>query len=51
MLVLIISLMTKNGVVYLKGKTSTALPKSHAEELANAAPGVQKVVDDIGTEK
>jgi osmotically-inducible protein OsmY len=46
-----ISVMTKNGVVYLKGKTSTPLAKSHAEELANAVPGVQKVVDDIGTEK
>jgi osmotically-inducible protein OsmY len=46
-----ISVMTKNGTVYLKGKTSTPLAKSHAEELAKAVPGVQKVVDDVGTEK
>jgi BON domain-containing protein len=46
-----ISVMTKNGIVYLKGETSTPLAKSHAEELAKAVPGVQKVVDDIGTEK
>jgi len=43
--------MTKDGVVYLKGKTSTPLAKSHAEDLAKAVPGVQKVVDDVGTEK
>jgi osmotically-inducible protein OsmY len=46
-----ISVMTKNGVVYLKGKTTTALAKSHAEDLSKAIPGVQKVVNDIGTEK
>jgi osmotically-inducible protein OsmY len=46
-----ISVMTKGGVVYLKGKTSTPLAKAHAEDLAKAVPGVQKVVDDIGTEK
>jgi hyperosmotically inducible protein len=46
-----ISVMTKGGVVYLKGKASTPLAKSHAEDLAKAVPGVQKVVDDIGTEK
>jgi osmotically-inducible protein OsmY len=46
-----ISIMTKDGVVYLKGKTSTPLAKSHAEDLAKAVPGVQKVVDDVGTEK
>jgi osmotically-inducible protein OsmY len=46
-----ISVMTKDGVVYLKGKTSTPLAKSHAEDLAKAVPGVQKVVDDVGTEK
>ena len=46
-----ISVMTKDGVVYLKGKASTPLAKSHAEELAKAVPGVQKVVDDVGTEK
>jgi osmotically-inducible protein OsmY len=46
-----ISVMTKDGVVYLKGNTSTPLAKSHAEDLAKAVPGVQKVVDDIGTEK
>jgi osmotically-inducible protein OsmY len=46
-----ISVMTKDGVVYLKGKASTPLAKSHAEDLAKAVPGVQKVVDDIGTEK
>ena len=46
-----ISVMTKDGVVYLKGNTSTPLAKSHAEELAKKVPGVQKVVDDIGTQK
>lgn len=46
-----ISVMTKDGVVYLKGNTSTALAKTHAEELAKAVPGVQKVVDDVGTQK
>jgi osmotically-inducible protein OsmY len=46
-----ISVMTKEGVVYLKGKASTPLAKSHAEDLAKAVPGVRKVVDDIGTEK
>jgi osmotically-inducible protein OsmY len=46
-----IGVMTKDGVVYLKGNTSTALSKSHAEDLAKAVPGVQKVVDDIGTQK
>jgi osmotically-inducible protein OsmY len=46
-----ITVSTKNGVVYLKGKTTTILAKSHAEELAKAVPGVQQVVDDIGTEK
>jgi osmotically-inducible protein OsmY len=46
-----ISVNTKDGVVYLKGNTSTPLAKSHAEELAKAVPGVQKVVDDIGTQK
>lgn len=46
-----ISIMTKDGVVYLKGKTSTPLAKSHAEDLAKAVPGVQKVVNDVGTEK
>jgi osmotically-inducible protein OsmY len=42
---------TQAGVVYLKGNTSTPLAKSHAEDLAKAVPGVQKVVDDIGTQK
>jgi osmotically-inducible protein OsmY len=46
-----ISVSTKDGVVYLKGTTSTPLAKSHAEELARGVPGVQKVVDDLGTEK
>jgi osmotically-inducible protein OsmY len=46
-----ITVSTKNGVVYLKGKTTTILAKSHAEELAKAVPGVQQVVVDIGTEK
>ena len=46
-----ISVMSKNGVVYLKGNTSTPLAKTHAEELAKAVPGVQKVVDDVGTQK
>jgi osmotically-inducible protein OsmY len=46
-----ISVMTKNGVVYLKGNATTPLAKSHAEDLAKAVPGVQKVVDDIGTQK
>jgi osmotically-inducible protein OsmY len=46
-----ISVMTKNGVVYLKGNTTTPLAKTHAEDLAKAVPGVQKVVDDIGTQK
>jgi osmotically-inducible protein OsmY len=46
-----ISVMTKNGVVYLKGNTTTPLAKSHAENLAKAVPGVQKVVDDVGTQK
>jgi osmotically-inducible protein OsmY len=46
-----ISVKTKAGVVYLKGNTSTPLAKTHAEELAKAVPGVQKVVDDIGTQK
>jgi hypothetical protein len=36
---------------YLKGNTSTPLAKTHAEELAKAVPGVQKVVDDVGTQK
>jgi osmotically-inducible protein OsmY len=45
-----ISVMTKDGVVYLKGNTTTPLAKSHAEELAKAVPGVQKVVDDIGAD-
>jgi osmotically-inducible protein OsmY len=34
-----------------EGKTSTPLAKSHAEDLAKAVPGVQEVVDDVGTEK
>jgi BON domain len=38
-----ISVMTKNGVVYLKGNTSTPLAKTHAEELAKAVPGVQRL--------
>ena len=46
-----ITVQTKNGIVYLKGKTTTALAKSHAEEVAKAVPGVQQVVTDIGTEK
>jgi osmotically-inducible protein OsmY len=46
-----INVETMNGTVYLKGKTSTPLAKSHAEDLAKAVPGVQKVVNDIGTEK
>jgi osmotically-inducible protein OsmY len=46
-----ISVMTKDGVVYLKGNTSTPLGKTHAEDLAKAVPGVQKVIDDIGIEK
>jgi osmotically-inducible protein OsmY len=46
-----INVATKNGVVYLTGNTTTPLAKSHAEDLAKAVPGVQKVVDDIGTRK
>jgi osmotically-inducible protein OsmY len=46
-----INVRTKDGVVYLKGKALTAAAKSHAEELAKTVPGVQKVVDDLGTEK
>jgi osmotically-inducible protein OsmY len=46
-----INVETMNGTVYPKGKTSTQLAKSHAEDLAKAVPGVQKVVNDIGTEK
>jgi osmotically-inducible protein OsmY len=46
-----INVSTKDGVVYLKGRTSTPLAKSHAEALAKSVPGVQKVVDDLGTEK
>jgi osmotically-inducible protein OsmY len=46
-----ISVMTKDGIVYLKGHSSTPLAKSHAEALAKAVPGVQKVINDIGTEK
>ena len=46
-----ITVQTKNGIVYLKGKTTTTLAKSHAEEVAKAVPGVQQVVADIGTEK
>lgn len=46
-----ISVMTKDGVVYLKGNTSTPLAKAHAEDLAKSVPGVQKVVDDVGTQK
>jgi osmotically-inducible protein OsmY len=46
-----INVMTKDGVVYLKGNTSTPLAKAHAEDLAKSVPGVQKVVDDVGTQK
>jgi osmotically-inducible protein OsmY len=46
-----IIVQTKNGIVYLKGKTTTTLARSHAEEVAKAVPGVQQVVADIGTEK
>jgi osmotically-inducible protein OsmY len=46
-----VNVRTKDGVVYLKGKALTPAAKSHAEELANAVPGVQKVIDDLGTEK
>jgi osmotically-inducible protein OsmY len=46
-----IIVQTKNGIVYLKGKTTTILAKTHAEEVAKAVPGVQLVVTDIGTEK
>jgi osmotically-inducible protein OsmY len=46
-----INVSTKDGVVYLKGKALTPAAKSHAEELAKSVPGVQKVVDDMGTEK
>ena len=45
-----VSVMTKNGVVYLGGKTATQLAKSHAEALAKAVPGVQTVVNDIGAD-
>ena len=45
-----INVMTKNGIVYLKGKTATQLAKSHAEALAKAVPGVQIVVNDIGAD-
>jgi osmotically-inducible protein OsmY len=46
-----ISVITRNGVVYLNGTTTTPLAKSHAESLAKAIPGVTKVVDDIGAQK
>jgi osmotically-inducible protein OsmY len=46
-----ISVITRNGVVYLNGTTSTPLAKSHAESLAKSVPGVTQVVDDIGTQK
>lgn len=46
-----ISVITKNGVVYLNGTTTTPLAKSHAESLAKAVAGVTDVVDDIGTQK
>jgi osmotically-inducible protein OsmY len=46
-----VTVSTKDGVVYLKGNTSTSLAKSHAEDLAKAVPGVQKVVNDVSTEK
>jgi osmotically-inducible protein OsmY len=46
-----ITVTTKNGVVYLKGKTLTPAAKSRAEELARSVPGVQNVVDDMGAEK
>ena len=46
-----INVSTKDGVVYLKGKALNAAAKAHAEELAKTVPGVQKVVDDMGTEK
>ena len=46
-----ISVITRNGVVYLNGTTTTPLAKSHAESLAKAIPGVTQVVDDIGTQK
>jgi osmotically-inducible protein OsmY len=46
-----ITVTTKDGVVYLKGKTLTPAAKSRAEELAKTVPGVQKVIDDMGTEK
>jgi osmotically-inducible protein OsmY len=46
-----ITVTTKDGIVYLKGKTLTPAAKSRAEELAKTVPGVQKVVDDMGTEK
>ena len=46
-----ISVITRNGVVYLNGTTTTPLAKSHAESLAKAVPGVTQVVDDIGTQK
>jgi osmotically-inducible protein OsmY len=42
---------TKDGVEYLKGKTTTPLAKTHAEELAKGVPGVAQVVDDIATER
>lgn len=46
-----ISVITRNGVVYLNGTTTTPLAKSHAESLAKSVPGVTQVVDDIGTQK
>jgi osmotically-inducible protein OsmY len=46
-----IGVMTKNGVVYLTGSTTTPLAKSHAESIAKAVPGVTQVVDDVGTQK
>jgi osmotically-inducible protein OsmY len=46
-----ISVTTKDGVVYLKGKALTSAAKAHAEELAKTVPGVQRVIDDMGTEK
>jgi hyperosmotically inducible periplasmic protein len=42
-----ITVTTKDGVVYLKGKTLTSAAKSRAEELAKTVPGVQKVIDDM----
>jgi osmotically-inducible protein OsmY len=46
-----VSVSTKDGVEYLKGKTTTPLAKTHAEELAKGVPGVAQVVDDIATER